>query len=109
MENHYIAHQHALVKDHIVFCVLSFDEHDTEIINKTLNNFRYDEVINLCEVNKEAYIGWSWDGTSFHENLYSGWILGEDLKWYPPIEKPADSYVWNNEEESWVELSNGSN
>jgi hypothetical protein len=109
MENHFTAHQHALVKDNIVFCVLSFNEHDDNLIQETLSGFEYDEVVNLCQVNKEAYNGWSWDGNEFHENLYTGWILGEDLKWHPPVDKPDDSYLWDNVLEEWVQMNSGSN
>jgi hypothetical protein len=101
--NHFPGHQQALVKNNLCVAVLSFSEHDELLMNETFNKFEYDLVLNLCEIQKDASIGTSWDGLNFNIKLFESWTLGEDLKWHAPTPKPEGDFFWNEETSSWVQ------
>lgn len=37
---------------------------------------------------------------------FDTWVLNENKKWVPPIEKPNDEfeYFWNEDEQSWIKI-----
>jgi hypothetical protein len=105
--NHFTAHQQALVKDNLVIAVLTFPEHNDQLMTETFAKFEYDLVVDLCTVQKSAYIGSSWDGTDFNVNYLASWVFGDDLKWHAPVEAPEDGkdYIWDEITISWIELA----
>jgi hypothetical protein len=104
--SHFTAHQQALVKDNLVVAVLTFSEHNNQIMAETFAKFEYDSVVDLCVAQKDAYVGSAWDGTDFNVNYLPSWVLGDDLKWHAPISAPEDGkdYVWDETTASWIEL-----
>lgn len=93
---HWAGHQQAVIKNNIVTVVLSFPEHDTSLMEETFAKFDHDLIVNLCEVQQDATLNASWDGTNFHRKDFPSWILGEDLQWHAPALVPEDGneYVW---------------
>lgn len=104
---HYIAHQQALIKNNICIAVLAFIEHDDSLMQETFTKFDYDAIVDLCNIQKEAFLGASWDGENFNLQPFESWSLGEDLNWHAPVEKPVGNYFWNEEITNWVESING--
>jgi hypothetical protein len=107
-KRHFVAHQQALVKNHIVTAVLAFNEHNEELLRQTFAKFDYDEVVDLCymkELGKDtnAGIGSSWDGERFHYQQFPSWTLDENHRWVAPTPKPEgeENYVWDEESLSW--------
>jgi hypothetical protein len=103
---HYIGHQQALIKDNLVIAVLVFNEHDPVLMYETFQKFDYDEIVDLCKLQKgnkdtSTGLGFLWDGKKFHYKPFNSWILGEDAHWHAPIEKPEGDYIWNEENISW--------
>lgn len=35
---------------------------------------------------------------------FPSWILGEDMKWHAPVEKPGENFIWDESELSWKEV-----
>jgi len=102
MDNHFPGHQQALLKNNIVIAVLVFNEHNEELFQETFKKFDYDAVIDLCEVHQDAPLGGSWDGKNFHIKYYESWILGEDLQWHAPKDKPEGDHYWEESTLEWV-------
>lgn len=102
--SHFPGHQQALIKNNLCIAVLSFAEHDEVLMNETFAKFEYDSVVNLCEVQKNAALGASWDGEEFNIKYFDSWILGEDLKWHSPVPRPEGNFYWNDQEQSWIEV-----
>ena len=100
---HYIAHQQAIIKDNLCTAVLAFSEHDQALMNETFAKFDYDQIVNLCDIQKDAVIGSSWNGVDFNIKYYDSWSLGEDLKWHAPTPKPDGEFFWDEKTLSWVE------
>jgi hypothetical protein len=100
--SHYIAHQQALIKNNICIAVLSFPEHDESLMQETFAKFNYDQIVDLCIIQKDAFLNASWDGQDFHINHFSSWILGEDLKWYSPVQRPGEGFWWDENNQEWV-------
>lgn len=103
---HYIAHQQALVKDNICIAVLVFNDHDESLMQETFSRFEYDSIVDLCILQKDASINSVWDGFSFNAKPHQSWTLGDDLNWHPPVDKPGEGYVWNEETLSWQTYNN---
>lgn len=106
-KDHFPGHQQALIKNNICVAVLSFSEHDADMFNAyfTKQSYDYDDVVDLCQIQKDAYIGSAWDGTNFNIHVFPSWTLGQDNNWHPPVEKPVDDkfYYWDEDALSWVE------
>jgi hypothetical protein len=103
--DHFIGHQQALIKNNICIAVLVFNEHDDALMTETFSKFDYDFVVDLCEIKKEASLDSAWDGFKFNIQPFASWILGEDLDWHPPVPKPEGSYIWDEENQVWVEYT----
>jgi len=107
MENkHWDAHQQALIKNNIVIAVLAFQEHNDTDMQQTFSKFDHDEVVDLCQVQKDAFIGSSWDGTNFNIQPFPSWDLNSSFQWEAPVAMPTDgkSYYWDEPTKSWVEV-----
>jgi hypothetical protein len=104
--NHFTAHQQALVKDNLVTVVLAFPDHDNQLMAEIFAKFEYDLIVDLCLVQKNAYVGSAWDGQDFNVNYLPSWVLGDDLKWHAPISMPDDGkdYIWDEIATSWLEV-----
>ena len=100
---HEPGHQQALLKNKICIAVLSFPEHDLELMAKTFYKFEYDEVIDLCPIQQSAWIDSFWNGTLFSAKPFDSWVL-TDSGWAAPKNKPSDGkdYYWDEENISWV-------
>lgn len=105
--SHWTAHQQALIKNNLVIAVLAFQDHDTELMAQTFTKFDHDSVVDLCQIQKDAYLDSAWDGTNFNIHLFPSWTLGQDNNWHPPVEKPVDDkfYYWDEDALSWVEYT----
>jgi len=105
---HWTAHQQALIKNNICIAVLAFPEHNEILMQDTFAKFDYDQVVDLCQIQAEASLDASWDGSNFYINDYPSWTLGEDLKWHAPTPKPDGDFYWNEESQVWVEFTSTS-
>jgi hypothetical protein len=103
-KNHIPGHQQALIKDNICVAVLVFESHDISSFNETFNNFEYDEVVDCCELQIQAFLNSCWNGTFFDVKPAESWILSDDLTWESPIPRPGDNYWWNEEDQIWIEV-----
>jgi hypothetical protein len=108
MNEHFVAHQQALVKDNIVRAVFAFEEHDTEVMESIFANHidDYDTIVDLCVVKKDAYVDGAWTGTEFVMRPYANWTYNTATKVFdPPQEYPTDGkyYYWVEDKNSWVE------
>ena len=65
--------------------------------------FDFDVIVDLCKVQKEAYLGSCWNGENFVPKMYGSWVLGSDFQWHPPVLKPQDgnSYIWSEVDLKW--------
>lgn len=102
-EYHFPGHQQALIKNNICIAVLTFALHDNYEMENTFLNFEYDLVVNLCSHKKDAILGSIWNGEDFIEKPAESWTAGENLAWIPPVEKPGENYIWQEENMSWAE------
>jgi len=55
-----------------------------------------------------AGIGYTYDedlDAFIPPKLHASWSLDESIcDWLPPISKPGDKYVWNEDDQEWVEI-----
>lgn len=101
--NHSFLHKQALIKDNICIAVIEFQDHDTDLMDNTFLKFDYDIIVDTCSVESDPAFGASWDGNNFNFKIFDSWVLGEDLKWYPPTPKPDGDFWWDEESKSWIE------
>jgi hypothetical protein len=100
---HYAGHQQALLKNNKCIAVLSFSNHDNVIFENTFSKFDYDKVLDLCILQRDAYLDSIWDGTKFNVQMYPSWILGADLNWHPPVPEPEEQlHFWDETSLSWI-------
>jgi hypothetical protein len=102
---HWKEHQQALVVDNFIIKILSFLTHDEEYIKATLKKYKYDEVLNLCELQQYAIVGSTWTGTKINTPplIYPSWTLGEDLDWHAPVPRPEEKCCWDEKNQTWVD------
>jgi len=104
-DNHFTAHQQALLKNDVVIAVLAFPHHSDESMQEAFAKFDYDTVIDLCDVNKEAFLGSVWDGTDFNIQPYPSWVLNEKKQWEAPYPEPDDGkgHWWDESRKVWAD------
>jgi hypothetical protein len=102
-EYHFPGHQQALIKNNVCVAVLVFPLHNNYEMENVFANFEYDNVINLCEYKNDAILGGSWNGEIFIEKPHDSWLIGNDLNWHAPIDKPGENYIWNEDSGTWIE------
>jgi hypothetical protein len=101
IKKHFPGHQQALVKNNVCIAILSFEEHDVEFFLEKFKEYDYDLFVDLCLLQKEATISSIWKNTYFDIKPYESWIVNENLEWQALIEKPGDSFNWNEKDQKW--------
>jgi hypothetical protein len=99
MTNHFYGHQKAVVRDNLVIAVLSFSDHIDNV--DVEYNEDYDVIIDLCNIDRDAFIGDAWDGNGFKSKPYPSWLLLDSIEWVAPVAKPGKNFVWDEESLSW--------
>ena len=47
-----------------------------------------------------------WDGTGFYSvSPYPSWTMDADYQWQPPTPKPDGAFIWDEDEQVWVDDS----
>lgn len=100
---HYEKHPQILIKNNIVVKVLTFDEHDLNLINQTAKQFDYDYLVDFCDITPEIpNIGDGFNGQVFIAKPFPSWILNQSLLWEAPKPKPDGDYIWNEATSQWI-------
>jgi hypothetical protein len=101
MINHLENHKHAFIKNDIVISILTFDDHNPELLEDCRKHFQADEVVCCCD-NGIAYLDGSWDGKQFiPPSPFPSWVWSTD-KWEAPVPKPDnENCFWNELTQEW--------
>jgi len=120
---HFVKIENNIVQEVIVVnndvCGDSFPESESVGQEFIANTLKFDGVWKQTSYNHNfrkqyAYPGFTYDSTNdvFIEPApFPSWTLDSNHDWHPPVPMPSDSsetkrYIWNEEQLSWVELTN---